>query len=158
MKLRTIFSLIFSHILIGLLGFLIGLYTLPILIAPLSPSDSKIVTLSIQNHYTTEFRKNLKDSDILHWGEGKISIGDKYVTFMGELSPGPDYKLYLSPEFIETEEKFKRLKSSMILLGEVKTFDNFIVELSPSIELTQFNTVVVWCETFDEFITSAKYR
>ena len=28
---------------------------------------------------------------------------------VGKLAPGPDYKLYLSPEFVETEADFKRL-------------------------------------------------
>ena len=77
---------------------------------------------------------------------------------MGQLAPGPDYKLYLSPRFVETEAEFEQLKLSMILIGNVKTFDNFIVEVDADIDLTAFNTVVVWCETFGEFITAAKYR
>ena len=78
--------------------------------------------------------------------------------FMGKLAPGPDYKLYLSPEFAETEAEFNRFKPSMVLIGEVKTFENFIVKVSPNIDLAAYNTVVVWCETFGEFITAAKYK
>jgi hypothetical protein len=37
----------------------------------------------------------------------------------------------------------------------VKTFANFIVPLPEGLDPAQFNTVVVWCETF---ITAAKYR
>jgi len=37
---------------------------------------------------------------------------------MGKLVPGPDYKLYLSPEFIETEADFNRLKATMVRVGD----------------------------------------
>ncbi|MDF4687333.1 DM13 domain-containing protein, partial [Vibrio parahaemolyticus] len=42
--------------------------------------------------------------------------------------------------------------------GDVKTFDNFVVEVPQSTSISEYNTVVVWCETFGEFITSAKYQ
>ena len=77
---------------------------------------------------------------------------------MGELAPGPDYKLYLSSTFVETEVEFNRLKGSMLRVGDVKTFENFAVKLPEGVDLTQYNTVIVWCETFGEFITAAKYR
>jgi len=32
------------------------------------------------------------------------------------------------------------------------------VPMAPNTDLTAFNTVVVWCETFGEFITAAQYR
>jgi hypothetical protein len=77
---------------------------------------------------------------------------------MGKLAPGPDYKLYLSPNFVETEADFNRLKSNMVLVGDVNTFENFAVNVPLGIELSEFNSVIVWCESFGEFITSAKYR
>jgi len=77
---------------------------------------------------------------------------------MGKLVPGPDYKLYLSPEFIETESDFNRLKNNMVRVGDVKTFENFVVSVPPAIDPSNYNSVVVWCESFGQFITSAKYR
>ncbi|SEG21057.1 Electron transfer DM13 [Oceanospirillum linum] len=139
-------------------GFAIGIYSLPILTAPPSPSEMEIEAKSSQARYETEFIRDLKDSDALHWGEGEVLLSDKYITLRGELAPGPDYKLYLSPQFVETEAEFERLKNSMTLVGDVKTFNNFAVHVAPSIDLSEFNTVVVWCETFGEFITSAKYQ
>ena len=50
---------------------------------------------------------------------------------MGKLAPGPDYKLYLSPEFVETESDFNRLKPQMAIVADVKTFDNFLVKIRP---------------------------
>ena len=46
----------------------------------------------------------------------------------------------------------------MIQVGEIKTFENFVVKVSPDVELSNFNSVIVWCETFGQFITSAQYR
>jgi hypothetical protein len=64
----------------------------------------------------------------------------------------------LSPEFVDTEEDFFRAKPRMVRLGDVKTFENFIVSVPESIDVSQYNTVVVWCESFSQFITAAKYR
>ena len=139
-------------------GFMIGIYVLPILTAPPSPSASEIKAVSRQADYSAEFIQDLKGSDVLHWGEGKVSISQNYITLLGEIAPGPEYRLYLSPKFVETEAEFEQLKPSMKLVGDVKTFNNFIVKMEPNVELSQFNTVVVWCEAFGEFITSAKYR
>lgn len=158
MKIRTIVLLIATHSAVGVLGFGIGVYVLPILTAPPAPSIEDINAISSQTKYTTQFRRDLEDSDALHWGEGTVSVGSKYIAFMGKLAPGPDYKLYLSPEFVETEADFNRLKTSMVRVGDVNTFDNFIVDLPPGIDPSNFNSVIVWCESFGQFITSGKYR
>ena len=158
MKTRTVALLIASHCVVGIVGFGVGIYALPILTAPPAPSDSEIKTMSSQAKYTAEFRRDLKDSDALHWGEGTVSVGPISITLMGKLAPGPDYKLYLSPEFVETEADFTRFKTSMVRVGDVKTFENFVVHVPPDIDPSNFNSVIVWCESFGQFITSAKYR
>ena len=158
MKVRTLILLVATHCAVGVAGFAIGIYALPILTAPPAPSESAIEAISSQAKYTAEFRRDLEDSDALHWGEGKVSVGSKSITLMGRLAPGPDYKLYLSPEFVETESDFHRLKSNMVRVGDVKTFENFVVEVPPGIDPSDFNSVIVWCEAFGQFITSARYR
>lgn len=158
MKIQTLITLTITHVFVGFMGFAIGIYALPILIAPPSPNEADIAEMSSQATYSAEFSKDLEGSDALHWGEGNVSVGDKHISLKGSLAPGPDYKLYLSSTFVETEEDFERLKHSMVFVGDVNTFKNFVVEVDENIEISQFNTVVVWCETFGEFITSAKYR
>lgn len=150
--------LLVTHLFVGVLGFAGGIYTLPILTAPVSPTASDITTMSSRAQFTAEFRRDLKDSDTFHWGEGKVSVGTDFITLMGKLAPGPDYKLYLSSEFVETENDFNRLKSTMALVGDVKTFDNFAVKVPTDIDPSNYNAVIVWCESFGEFITSAKYQ
>jgi len=158
MKARTVVLLIATHCVVGVVGFGVGIYALPILTAPPSPSESDIKAMSSQAKYTAEFRRDLKDSDALHWGEGAVSVGSKSITLMGRLAPGPDYKLYLSPEFVETESEFNRLKANMVRVGDVKTFKNFVVNVPPSIDPSNYNSVIVWCESFGQFITSAQYQ
>jgi len=131
---------------------------LPILIAPESPSVLQVSAVAKSSDYSGEFRRDLKDSDTLHWGEGQVSISKGSISHMGKLAPGPDYKLYLSPEFVETEYDFKRLKSQMALVGDVKTFNNFLVQVPSNVNPSQYTSVIVWCETFGEFITAAKYK
>ena len=158
MKKRTIALLIATHCVVGVMGFGVGIYMLPILTAPPAPSEDEIRAMSSQANYTAQFRRDLKDSDALHWGEGKVSVGTRFISFMGKLAPGPDYKLYLSPEFVETEADFNRRKPSMVRVGDVRTFDNFVVDLPPGIDPSKFTSVIVWCESFGQFITSAEYR
>ena len=43
-------------------------------------------------------------------------------------------------------------------IGDIKTFDNFILNVPEDINPAEFSAVVVWCETFGEFITAASYR
>jgi hypothetical protein len=139
-------------------GFAGGVYLLPILVAPPAPSLTEVKSATSGARYHARFRRDLKGSDFLHWGEGTVSVGAKAVTFTGKLAPGPDYKLYFAPEFVETRDDFLRLKARARRVGDVKTFDNFIVPLPDAFDAGQFNTVVVWCETFSMFISAAKYR
>lgn len=139
-------------------GFGLGVYFLPILTAPAAPSAGEVSAAAGPAVFKGEFRRDLKDSDLLHWGEGIVSVSRSAVALMGRVAPGPDYKLYLSPEFVETEADFKRLKPRMARVGEVKTFENFIVPLPAGIDPAAYNTVIVWCESFSQFITAARYR
>jgi hypothetical protein len=94
----------------------------------------------------------------VHWGEGEVAVGRNAISFHGKIGPGPDYKLYLVDEFVETEADFLRLKARAVRVGDVKSFDNFIVPVPASVDITRHTTVVIWCETFSQFITAAKYR
>lgn len=158
MKARTALLLAASHFTVAIAGFAGGIYALPILVAPDAPTAEQVQAATTQALFSAEFRRDLKDSDALHWGEGTVTITPTTVSLMGKLSPGPDYKLYLSPTFVETEAEFNRLKSSMIRVGDVKTFNNFLVPLPNGVDPTKYSAVIVWCESFGEFITAAKYR
>ena len=155
---KNFLLLIFSHASIAALGFAGGIYALPILTAPPAPADAEVLEIASQAQFKSEFKRDLAGSDALHWGEGVVSVSRAAVSLMGKLAPGPDYKLYFSPRFVETEEDFNRLKSEMVRVGDVKTFENFLVPVPESIDPAAYKAVVVWCESFGQFITAAKYQ
>ncbi len=150
--------LIVSHLVVGLAGFAAGVYFLPILTAPPAPTDAEVAAVATQADYSGTFRRDRADSDRLHWGEGTVSVSRSAVSLDGAVSPGPDYKLYLSPVFVETEADFERLKDQMVRVGDVKTFENFLVGIPEGIDPSDYTSVIVWCESFGEFITAARYR
>ena len=139
-------------------GFALGIYLLPIITAPPSPDQAMLEESARSALYTADFRRDLKGSDFLHWGEGTLSVSADRIAHRGSLAPGPDYKLYLVPDFVEDEEQFEAVRSSAIRLGDVKTFDGFLVDIPPNVDIEAYTTVLVWCETFGEFISAAKYR
>lgn len=150
--------LLASHLAMLLVGFAAGIYWLPILTAPAPPSAAVVQAIAGKSDFRGQFRRDLAGSDLLHWGEGEISVGKQSIALMGKVSPGPDYKLYLVPEFVENEAQFLKLKARSARLGDIKTFENFIVPVPDGVDVAQYTTVLVWCETFSEFISAAKYR
>jgi hypothetical protein len=66
--------LLLSHLGIGAAGFALGIYTLPILIAPPAPDEAEVALVSQSAAFTGSFRRDLKGSDFLHWGEGDVSV------------------------------------------------------------------------------------
>lgn len=158
MKLTRILILTSSHLLLAGIGFAMGIYALPIITAPEAPSRAVVNAASASAQFSGEFRRDLSGSDALHWGEGTVSVGADAISLVGQLAPGPDYKLYLAQEFVETEADFERVKPAMVRVADVKTFENFLVSVPASVDVAKYNTVIVWCESFGQFITAARYQ
>ena len=155
---KKLILLVATHLAAAVAGFAAGVYFLPILTAPPAPEDALVQAQAETSDFEGQFRRDLKDSDAVHWGDGTVFVGRDAISLAGEIAPGPDYKLYLSPTFIETEADFLRLKDTMMLVGDVKTFKNFIVPVPAYVDPGAFNTAIVWCESFSQFITAAQYR
>ncbi len=147
-----------THVAMLALGFAAGIYALPILTAPPAPNGAALAAAVRQALYTGRFERRLKGSDFVHWGEGNVKVSRDRIAHIGRLSPGPDYKLYLAPRFVRTKDEFLAIKHMSRRVGDVKTFDGFIVSVSPDIDVGAFSTVVIWCESFNRFITAAEYQ
>lgn len=150
--------LLITHVAVGTIGFAAGIYVLPILTAPPSPDHAIVKEAAKNSDYVGRFSRDRQDSDAFHWGEGEFSISSTTISFMGKIAPGPDYKLYLSTEFVETEDEFNRLKSEMVQVADIKTFENFVVSLSDEIEPSRYRAAIIWCESFGQYITSGSYE
>jgi hypothetical protein len=155
---QRFFLLAGSHLAVFVGGFVLGIYLLPILAAPPAPRAEDVRSAAQGALFQGEFRRDLKGSDALHWGEGRITVGPAAVTLTGKIAPGPAYKLYLVSGFVDTHDAFVAVKARSLQVGDIKTFENFIVPLPPGVKLQDYDTVVVWCEAFSQFITAAKYR
>lgn len=155
---KKLLLLLTTHGAMLAIGFALGVYTLPILTAPKAPEAATLTATAQNAEFTGEFTRELKGSDFLHWGEGTISLTPSNIVHMGRLAPGPDYKLYLTPSFVEDEASFEAIKDQSLQIGDIKTFDGAILPLPEGVDLTAYTSVVIWCESFGEFITAAKYR
>lgn len=142
------------------LGFTLGIYFLPIIIEEDGLPDQLAIEAMVNADRQGFFRRDLQDSDGLHWGEGQISLitesnGRQSFVLKGELAPGPNYKLYLTTQFVETEEGFLAIKDQSAEVADIKAFSNFQVSVPDYIDTDAYSAVIVWCEYFQQFITSA---
>lgn len=154
---RRLLSLL-SHGFVFAAGFALGIYMLPILMAEKAPSESQYQALPAESRMTARFDPALKGSDFLHWGEGEVIVTPTQIAHKGRLAPGPDYKLYLVPDFVEDEAAFLAIKDKAARIGDVKSYSGFILPVPAGVDVNAFTTVVIWCESFNEFISAAKYR
>jgi hypothetical protein len=155
---KRIFTLLSSHLLIAGIAFFLGIYSLPIIMTPSGPSTGALVLALKNTKYVATIADDLADSDWLHWGKGRFSVGSDYIVFQGELAPGPAYRLYLSPNFVETEKNFKQLKASMVEVGSINSFGNYIFPMPNNVQVENYNTLIIWCESFNQFITAAQFK
>ncbi len=148
---------------IGLIpGFGLGVYFLPIITAEEGAKQAVVEQAMKQALRRGVFDRGLGDSDGAHWGEGEIVLsseqGRQYLTLNGEIAPGPDYRLYLTPELVMTEDAFLAIKERSARVASIKAYRNFRVEVPDSIDPSAYAAVLIWCESFSEFITAAELR
>ena len=155
---KRVLVLVASHSATVLIGFALGIYLLPILTAQSSPDAAVLEAAASEAAYSANLMRDLPGSDGFHWGEGKISVSREQIIHEGELAPGPDYKVYLAPSFADDEESFEAIKPESVFIGDVTSFEGFLLSIPDGVEIHDYNTVVVWCESFGEFITAAQYR
>ncbi len=159
-------SLIIGLVLGGLaalpIGFGLGVYYLPILVASEGASETQVAAAKSEATISASFRRDLKGSDGFHWGEGTLHLtregGQYFFTLDGQVSPGPDYKLYLTPEYVEDEASFLALKDRSERVADITGFENFRLDVPMSIDPTQYPAVIIWCERFGEFITAGRLQ
>ena len=153
-------KILFGLVVGGVIGFALGIYSLPILIEWRAANDKPITEqVFTQSDPKGQFDRNSPGSDALHWGEGTVRISSGKL-FFGEdvkLAPGPDYRIYLTKKFVDTRDGFSRIKSQALQISKLKTFSGPLeFELPADINLDEFDNVIVWCEAFSQYIASAR--
>ena len=61
-----------THILVMSIGFAGGIYLLPILTAPPAPTEAALQISASKAVYVGRFARDLKGSDLLHWGVNRL--------------------------------------------------------------------------------------
>lgn len=147
-----------SHLAMLAIGFAAGIYALPILTEQAGASPAQVQAVSQQAAYSGTFRKALPGSDAFHWASGQLHVSSRAIAFEGSVAPGPDYRIYLVPEFVDTKADFLKLKDRAVQIAPLKTFGHFTVVLPDGVDPGQYRAVVIWCERFGQFISAAAYR
>lgn len=155
---KRILLLAITHIVALVVGFAAGVFALPILTAQSAPDAAVLKQQAASAEYSAKLTRDLRGSDSFHWGEGTISVSRNAISHQGNLGPGPDYKVYLTNEFVEDEAEFEKIKAQAAYIGDVKSYDGFLLNVPEGIDVNDYTTVVIWCETFSEFITAGQYR
>ena len=139
-------------------GFIAGVYSLPILTEQPAPDIAVLKQHQGRSQFSASFKPDLKGSDRFHYGDGMVYLTNDAISMQGTLSPGPDYQLYLSRNFIDNEADFLAQKGTMQRVSGVRSFNGFKLVVPQGIDVSDYNTVVIWCESFEEFITAAQYQ
>jgi len=59
---------------------------------------------------------------------------------------------------VANKASFAGIKPRSVQVGEVKSFNGFILDIPPQIEIDAYTSLLIWCEAFSQFITAARYR
>ncbi|MFZ0218714.1 MAG: DM13 domain-containing protein [Candidatus Aquirickettsiella sp.] len=150
-----------------LLGFLAGLAVMfvmypfifppPVLNEKLSYAETKIKV-------ATGMFIHPNPKDFIHYGKGSVSVyksKNRYEIFLNKdfkVGPGPAFHVFLSSaKNIKTNSDFANSKKYD--LGMLKSFQGSQVYAVPShVNMAEMNSVVVWCVSFSQLITSANLK
>jgi hypothetical protein len=127
------------------IGFGLGVYFLPILTAEKGLDTVAIEALSQSALRQGTFVPDSTRSDGLHRGDGVIMANADQIWLDGEISPGPDYRLYLTPKYVETGTEFPQIKADSTQIGPIKAFENFALDIPADVEASNFPAVLIWC-------------
>ena len=126
------------------IGFGLGVYSLPILTAEKGLDTVAIEALSQSDLRQGTFVRNLPGSDGLHCVDGVTMANADQIWLDGEISPGPDYRLYLTPKYVETGAEFLQIKADSTQTGPIKVFENFALDIPADFEASNFPAVLIW--------------
>lgn len=154
-----------KHLILGLLlgaslglvaGFAIGIFVFPYLFPPAQVNEAA-PNRSAQAIVASGTFIHANPSDPIHYGGGELLLYDDLLHLRAdfEVGPGPKYHVYLVPE--EGVLPNTRVEEMMFIdLGRLKAFSgsqNY--PIPPGVDLTDYRSVVIWCEQFNALISPA---
>ena len=157
---RVFTALVVGLVVGGVGGFLLGVYTLPIVVEWRHGVQDRALPPEVsEDDSQGEFDRNSPGSDALHWGEGRIRVSQGNLVFEENvrLAPGPDYRIYLSKTFAQTREEFLEVKPVSVEIASLDVFSGPLsFSIPPEVDTDVYDNIVVWCEAFAMYIASAR--
>ncbi len=158
---------IISLFIASLLGFLVGLAAMLItypFIFPPPILNEKLVNAEAKTLVAKGYFIHPNPKDFIHYGQGSVSLyKDKhqYEIMLNKdfkVGPGPAFHVFLSEaNTIKTNAAFKNSKKYD--LGMLKSFQGSqIYSIPGDIYLSKIRSVVIWCVSFSQLITSAELK
>ncbi len=100
---------------------------------------------------------HVNTADPVHWGQGKVSVYEGLVHLENDfkVGPGPAFHVYLVP-MAEVRAESDVEDSMFVDLGRLRAFEgsqNY--EIPKGVNLTDYRSVVIWCERFGVLISPA---
>ena len=156
---RGLLIFIFGGILGTGFGFAVGILAFPYLFPP-PPAAEQLTEDDRSALVATGNFIHANPSDPLHYGSGKVSVYEKTLFLEPdfEVGPGPKYHVYLVPK--ETIRQSLDVKDTMFVdLGRLRSFKGSQrFEIPAGVDLKQYSSVVIWCETFSVLISPADLK
>ena len=101
-------------------------------------------------------------SDLVHYGDGEIihSVENRitYITLQVHVTPGLDYKLYLTLKYVDTKAVVEAINTQSERVGDIRAFENFRLPVPSLVNANDYPAMLVWCEKFSMFISSAQLK
>ena len=73
-----------------------------------------------------------------------------------ELALGPDYRLYLYKTKITSKQVILDVKNQAPQIAPVKVLKNVLVDMLNCVSVDDNDAMIIWCDQFSAFITSAR--
>lgn len=153
---RVIYSFLVGGILGTLAGFIAGIFVFPYLFPP--PAASETLTESEKTKVVARgMFIHANPADPVHFGKGKVTVYENALLLEGdfEVGPGPKFHVYLVPK-TQVRESGDVKDTMFVDLGRLRAFKGSQKYKIPAgVDLTKFQSVVIWCEQFGVLISPA---
>ncbi|MFL6797754.1 MAG: DM13 domain-containing protein [Xanthobacteraceae bacterium] len=137
-------------------GIAVGFFIFPYVFPP--PTAVEQLTAAERTHpVATGMFIHATPSDPVHYGKGKVSVYERTVFLEPdfEVGPGPAFHVYLVPK--ASVRSSADMKDVMFVdLGGLRSFQGSQRYPIPAgIDLSKYQSVVIWCERFGVLISPA---
>jgi hypothetical protein len=150
-----------------LLGFLAGLATMLLIypfVFPPPVLNEQISNIKTKTKIATGTFIHPNPKDFIHYGKGSVSVYQtkgQHEIFLNQdfkVGPGPAFHVFLAnAKSIKTNSDFQHSKKYD--LGMLKSFQGSQVYKVPNqVNMSKIHSVVIWCVSFSQLITSAELK